>query len=87
MKIILQRDYYTTILHKIHNKIEEIIFKWQLKLRNNLLSKFSPHQWIDVCVIVVHPTHILVHPRVHRAHRLKRAALGTIGLLLWEHTE
>jgi len=26
MKIILQRDYYTTILHKTHNKIEEIIF-------------------------------------------------------------
>jgi len=26
MKIILQRDYYTTILHKIHNKIEEIIY-------------------------------------------------------------
>jgi len=26
MKIILQRDYYTTLLHKTHNKIEEIIF-------------------------------------------------------------
>jgi len=26
VKIILQRDYYTTILHKTHNKIEEIIF-------------------------------------------------------------
>jgi len=26
MKIILQRDYYTTILHKTNNKIEEIIF-------------------------------------------------------------
>ena len=25
--------------------------------------------------LVVHPTHILVHPRVHRAHRLKSAAL------------
>ena len=26
MKIILQRDHYTTILHKTHNKIEEIRF-------------------------------------------------------------
>jgi len=26
--------------------------------------------------LVVHPTHILVHPRVHRAHRLKSAAIG-----------
>jgi len=26
MKIILQRDYYTTMLHKTHNKFEEIIF-------------------------------------------------------------
>jgi len=26
MKIILQRDYYTTILHETHSKIEEIIF-------------------------------------------------------------
>jgi len=25
--------------------------------------------------VVVHPTHVLVHPRVHRAHRLKSAAL------------
>jgi len=25
--------------------------------------------------VVVHPTHILVHPRVHRAHRLKSAGL------------
>jgi len=25
--------------------------------------------------IVVHPTHILMHPRVHRAHRLQSAAL------------
>jgi len=25
--------------------------------------------------LVVHPTHILVHPRVHRAHRLKSAGL------------
>jgi len=76
MKIIQQRDYYTTILHKTHNKIEEIIFKWQLKLRNNLLLNYSPHQWINVCVIVEHPTHILVQPRVHRAHRLNSAALG-----------
>jgi len=26
MKIILQRDYYTKILHKTRNKIEEIVF-------------------------------------------------------------
>jgi len=26
--------------------------------------------------LVVHPTHIFVHPRVHRAHRLKSAALN-----------
>jgi len=25
--------------------------------------------------VVVHPTHILVYPRVHRAHRLKSAGL------------
>jgi len=25
--------------------------------------------------VVVHPTHILMHPRVHRAHRLKSAVL------------
>jgi len=25
--------------------------------------------------LVLHPTHILVHPRVHRAHRLKSAVL------------
>ena len=29
--------------------------------------------------IVVHPTHNLVHPRVHRAHRLKSAAQGFRG--------
>jgi len=26
-------------------------------------------------LLVVHPTHILVQPRVHRAHRLKSAVL------------
>jgi len=30
-------------------------------------------------LIVVHPTHILVHPRVHRAHRLKSADLFVNG--------
>jgi len=30
--------------------------------------------------LVVHPTHILVHPRVNRAHRLKSAAVGYIVL-------
>jgi len=28
--------------------------------------------------VVVHPTHILVHPRVHRAHRLKSSALEVL---------
>ena len=31
--------------------------------------------------VLVHPTHNLVHPRVHRAHRLKSAALGFRGTL------
>jgi len=32
--------------------------------------------------VTVHPTHILVHPRVHRAHRLKSADLGITQLRL-----
>jgi len=28
--------------------------------------------------VVVHPTHILMHPTVHRAHRLKSAQLVNI---------
>jgi len=85
MKIILQGDYYTTILNKTHNEIEEIIFKRQLKLRNNLL--IAPLiNGSNVCVIVVQPTHILVHPRVHRAHRLKRAALGARLAALRAHS-
>jgi len=31
--------------------------------------------------LVVHPTHILVHPRVHRAHRLETAGLDDIWKL------
>jgi len=27
-------------------------------------------------VVVAHPTHVLMHPRMHRAHRLKSAALS-----------
>jgi len=33
-KLILQRDYYTTMLHKTHNKIEEIIFLMTFLLLN-----------------------------------------------------
>jgi len=29
-------------------------------------------------LVVVHPTHILVHPTVHRAHRLKSAGLDHV---------
>jgi len=54
------------------------VINQQLKLRNNLLFSCSPHQRIDVGVIVVHPTHILVHPRLHRAHRLKSAGIASI---------
>jgi len=71
MKIILQRDYYTTLLHKTHNKIEEIIFDsfffvacYQLTTTHH----FEPFRSVA-------PRHILVHPMVHRAHRLKSAAL------------
>jgi len=52
------------------------VINQQLKPRNNLLFSCSPHSG-SMCVIVVHSTHILVHPKVHRAHRLKSAGLDS----------
>jgi len=37
--------------------------------------------------VVVHPTHILMHPRVHREHRLKSAALVFPKLCAAEEAE
>ena len=51
------------------------VINQQLKPRNNLPFNCSPHQWINVFVIVVHSTHILAHPWVHHAHRMKSAAV------------
>jgi len=49
------------------------VINQQLKPRNNLPFSCSLRQWIDMFVIAVHHTHILVHPRMHDAHRLKSA--------------
>jgi len=85
MKIIQQRDNYATLLRKTYNKIEEIIFNgfFLLHVVNQQLNRgmisfsISPLISGSMSLIesVVHPTHILVHPRVHRAHRLKSAAV------------
>jgi len=49
----------------------------------NYLSSVTSLWWTFVNpFLVVHPTHILVYPRVHRAHRLKRAALDNASS--WE---
>ena len=52
------------------------VINQQPKPRNNLLFNCDAPLWIPF--LVVHPTHILMHPRVHRAHRLKTAALPYI---------
>jgi len=51
------------------------VINQQTKLRNISFS-INKHV-VDPCepCMVVHPTHILVHPRVHRAHQLKGTGL------------
>jgi len=44
--------------------------------KNYLFSVTSLWRTFVNLFLVVHPTHILVHPWVHRAHRLKSAALA-----------